>query len=60
MPKIRILKSEINLCSERFLIGDEDDFFPDPLRYKDLRYVRDQIVNNMQKTLRVIMNQNKK
>jgi len=59
MPKIRIRKAEIELCFDRFLIDADDDFFPDPLRYKDLRYVRDQIVNDIQKTLTCIMNQNK-
>jgi len=59
MPRIRILKSEIALCFDRFLIDAEDDFFPDPLRYKDLRLVRDQIVNETQRTLRATMNQNK-
>jgi hypothetical protein len=59
MPRIRILKAEIALCFDRFLIDAEDDFFPDPLRYKDLRLVRDQIVNETQRTLRVTMNQNK-
>jgi hypothetical protein len=59
MPKIRIRKAEIELCFERFLIDAEDDFFPDPLRYKDLRQVRAQIVSEIQKTLTRIMNENK-
>ena len=59
MAKTRITRTEIGLCFERFLIDAEDDFFPDPLRYKDLVCVRDSIVNQVQKTLTVVMKQNR-
>jgi len=59
MPNRKIKKQEIDLCFERFLIDAEDDFFPDPLRYKDLRHVQARIVGEIQNSLTGIMTQNK-
>ena len=43
-PKIKATKAEIELCFERFIIDSEDEFFPDPFKYEDLRLSRNEIV----------------
>jgi hypothetical protein len=60
MPKMKIRKAEIELCFDRFLIDAEDDFFPDPLKYKDLRHVQPEIVSEIRKSLIKIMTDNVK
>jgi len=58
MPNRRIKKQEIELCFDRFLIDAEDDFFPDPLKYKDLRQLKAEIVIEIKKSLTSIMSEN--
>lgn len=52
---LRITKAEVRLCFERFLIDAEDDFFPDPLRYRDLRLVASAIVERASKDIRAAL-----
>lgn len=59
MPNRKIKKHEIELSFERFLIDAEDDFFPDPLKYKDLRHVQAKIVSEIQNSLTGILSENK-
>ncbi len=50
--------SELQLCFERFLLDARDDFFPDPFRYRDLRLLRDEIINQVRKDINQMMGQN--
>ena len=52
---LRITKAEIDLCFERFLIDAENDFFPDPLRYRDLRLLSSSIVMQVIKDIRATL-----
>lgn len=55
MSNKRVTKGEIELCFERFLLDSDDEFFPDPFRYKDLRLVHNEIVSEIHKNLIEIM-----
>lgn len=59
MSNKKATKGEIELCFERFLLDSDDEFFPDPLRYKDLRRVQNEIVSEIQKNLNKIISQQK-
>lgn len=50
-------KGEIELCFERFLIDSDDEFYPDPFRYKDLRYVHNEFITAIYNTLTEIFKQ---
>jgi hypothetical protein len=54
MANKKVTKGEIELCLERFLIDSEDEFFPDPFRYKDIRLMQTEIVNEIQNNLKNI------
>ena len=51
MPHKRITNNEIELSFERFLIDAEDDFFPDPIQYEDLRLIRNEIIREIKQLL---------
>lgn len=51
MPKRKVTKAEVELCFDRCIIDSEDDFFPDPFRYKDLRCLKPLIVNHIHNRL---------
>lgn len=59
MAGAKILRKEIELSFDRFLIDAKDEFFPDPLRYKDLKQVRAQIATEVQNSLTSIINAKK-
>ena len=59
LSKKKISKPEIELCFERFLIDAQDDFFPDPFRYQDLRLVQQALVNKVYETLNQVMKESK-
>jgi hypothetical protein len=59
MSNKKVTKGEIELCFERFLLDSDDEFFPDPFRYKDLRLVHSELANKVHKDLTQIMNQPK-
>ena len=52
---MKMPKSDIELSYHRFLEDTKDDFFPDPINYKDLKMRRDKIIdivsNDLKKTL---------
>lgn len=58
MSNKKLKKSEIELCFERFLLDADDEFYPDPIRYKDLRLVQSELVSTIYDTLKQIFNQN--
>lgn len=51
MGSVRVTTKEVDLSFDRFLIDAEDDFFPDPLKYKDLRGVRSELVEQVRRDL---------
>jgi len=59
MSKKRVTKAEIELCFERFLIDSEREFFHDPFRYKDLRLVHSELIEQMKNRLADAMRQEK-
>lgn len=40
MANRRATRNELRLCFNRFLNDTKDDFFPDPIRYKDLSIIK--------------------
>lgn len=60
---IRLQKNEINLAFHRFLYDSQDDFFPDPIRYKDFKYIQNEvedfIKNMLRETFKVYSNTKK-
>jgi retron-type reverse transcriptase len=52
---IRATRKEIDLCFRRFLIDAEDDFFPDPLRYKDMRHVAREVTEQVSHDIRAAL-----
>jgi len=49
---IKITKAELSLAVDRLLVDAEDDFFPDPLRFRDLRLLKKDIVAYISPRLR--------
>ena len=43
-PMRRIYKTKIEICFDRLLTDAENDFFPDPINYRDLRLYKKEIV----------------
>ncbi len=58
MSNKKVKKSEIELCFERFLLDADHEFYPDPIRYKDLRCVHSELISAIYNTLKQIFNQN--
>ena len=52
---MRISKSAIDLSYYRFLEDTKDDFFPDPINYKDLKMKRDEIIDMVLNDLKRIL-----
>lgn len=48
---MRISKGELELSFHRFLEDTKDDFFPDPLNYKDLKLKQGEIVSSIKSEL---------
>lgn len=57
MGNKKITKAELELCFERLLNDAQDDFFPDPFRYKDLRLLRDELLSAVHEDLKQSMKQ---
>ena len=51
MKVTRIRNQDLSLSFDRFLRDAYDDFFPDPIRYKDLSYIKDEILEQVQRDL---------
>ncbi len=45
--KMAIRKADIDLSFSRFLVDTKDDFFPDPLNYKDLKLKKKEIIESV-------------
>lgn len=59
MANRNVTKPEIELCFDRFLIDAQDDFFPDPFRYQDLRLVKQDLVSKVYEILSQVMKEPK-
>ena len=57
MANRRATRNELRLCFNRFLNDTKDDFFPDPIRYKDLSIIKEEIVYHLQQTINNTINQ---
>ncbi|MDD5505515.1 MAG: RNA-directed DNA polymerase [Candidatus Omnitrophica bacterium] len=47
----KITQKELSLCFDRLFIDAEDDFFPDPIKYKDLKLVKAEIITQIRSCL---------
>lgn len=48
---MRVSKKEVNLAFQRLLVDTKDDFYPDPINYKDLRLLQNEIVEKVKSSL---------